>query len=415
MDQTDESEKLVHLVKQMSAELCTTFPEFKDKIEYWALLPDEAAEWTGVFIPHAVTVFPPLFFEIVFRSDELFLTCDAAPIYILPNVDFRELYNADQVGDDIRNTIWDYIHAILFEVIPLVQDKTQFGDAAQLFESMPDGELSQRIQSAFETNPFLQKGTESESPDLDTDTKNTTETNDPNIPNEDNSERTERFKQTLERLMGSKLGQLSRTLLAELKPEFAEMFPDLNMESDEDQSVAFQRLIKTPTKMFRLIKLAKQKMESKIKRGEISKDELMDDMTEMMKDETLKKEMADMMKNMGGFGGFNHPSVKTEMAKHAQRDRMRQKLDQKKQAAFFNGMGGTDAVDDENATELGSDAAEKAMRQAEMNISEMAGHSIRKPMSEAELEELIRACSDGDAKVAASTKAKSKKPKHKKR
>lgn len=389
----------------MAEELCNTFPEFKHKIEYWANLPTDADEWTSTVIPHCIREFPPMFFEIVFRSDGLFdpvtETKDLKqPLHVLPGIDFRELYHAEQVGEDIQESIWDYMHAILFEIIPLVQDKTQFGDAAQLFESMPDGEIQERIQRAFENNPFLQKehganeaAAEHAAEAAETKDNDAAETKDNDAAETKDKDAAEdragKFKQTLEKLMGSKLGQLSQTLLDELKPELKEMFPDIDMETQGSE--ALKRLIKTPTKMLKLVYMAKQKMEAKINRGEINKEELMEDMAEIMKDKHLKKEMEDMMKNMGGAGGFNHPAVKTELAKNAQKNRMRQKLDLQKQNAFFN--------TDDDATPTPTDA-DRARQKAEENIANI---TCAPRMTDAEIEAIF-----------AENKANTRPPKHKK-
>jgi hypothetical protein len=148
----------------------------------------------------------------------------------------------------------------------------------------------------------------------------------------------DRLKGMLERIMGSKLGQLSKTLMEELRPEIETMFPDLNMDDDACKTDVFKLLMKNPGKMISLIKKAKTRMEDKFKRGEISREELMEDMTEMMKDNEMKKEMEAMMRQMmGGKGRMNPNAMRAEMAKHAQRNRMRQKRDQKQQSTFFGG------------------------------------------------------------------------------
>jgi len=344
----NQEKELIQLLRQFSADIHTTFPEYASIVQPWVELPETAPEWTTQMIPYLLTVYPPHFFNIVFKSDEFFTS--ETPILLFPQLDFRQLYNAPQVTEDIQTTIWEYIHAVLFKLMPFIEDKEQFQETADLFESVPEEELESRFAQVFENNPFMNKSAE-EGEEV--------------APEEPETSRTTRMKQMLEKLMGSKLGQLSKTLMDELRPEMEEMFPELDLDSEENQSKVFQILMKSPSKLIALVKRAKTKMEEKMKRGEISKEELMEDMREMMKDADLKREMETIMKQMGGKGGLNHSAIKTEMSKTAQRNRMRMKRDAKKQKEFFQ----------EEVFRVEGDA----------NIEQS-----RRPMTEEELNALIR-------------------------
>ena len=346
---TENPLELIHLLRQFMTELQTTFPEYASTVQEWVQLGDDSPEWTTRMIPYLVEVYPPHFFNIVFKTDGFFQS--DTPLLLLPHLDFRHLYDAPHVTEAIQSTLWEYVHAILFKVIPFVENKQQFQEAAHLFDSVPDEELEARFQNVFENNPFMQ--TEDA----------------PVNPGEENPaevSKTERMKQLLEKLMGSKLGQLSKTLMEDLRPELEEMFPELDLDATDNQTNVFKILMKHPMKLVALVKRAKGKLEEKMKRGEISKEELMEDMTEMMKDADLKREMEAMMKQMGGKGGLNHSAIQTELAKNAQRNRMRRKRDAKKQKEFFQ----------EEVFLVEGDTAEP--------------RTSRRPMTDAELENLIR-------------------------
>lgn len=320
--------KLIQIIRQFATELQVSFPEFAETIAEWVDRPDTDCAWNDRMIPHIIRVYPPHFFNIMFKTDTFFQD-STDPLYLLPGLDFCQVMTIDNITEDIRNTIWDYLHAILFSTIPLVKDKTQFHDAAYLFESVPDEELSERMYNAFKTCAPLMDDTP-----IEPESESKSEDSEPNDPA---ATSTTRLKDMLERLMGSKLGRLSKTLMDELRPEIQEMFPELDLESESNQTNVFKLLMKKPTKIISLIKRAKEKMDIKLKNGEVSREELMEDMTELMKDSALKKEMEQMMKQMGGKNMFNSAAMRTEMAKTAQRNRMRQKREQKQQTAFFQG------------------------------------------------------------------------------
>lgn len=90
-------------------------------------------------------------------------------------------------------------------------------------------------------------------------------------------------------MMNGKLGQLAK----EIAEETADSF-NLDMENTGDMKDVFQKLMKNPTKLMGLVKNVGDKLDSKMKSGEIKESELMAEATEIF----------NRMKNTPGMGGM---------------------------------------------------------------------------------------------------------------
>ena len=90
-------------------------------------------------------------------------------------------------------------------------------------------------------------------------------------------------------MLDGKLGQLAREIAEETAA-------DLNMdfENTTDMKDVFQKLVKNPTKLMGLVKTVGDKLDKKMKSGEIKESELMKEATDIM----------NKMKNMPGMGNI---------------------------------------------------------------------------------------------------------------
>ena len=102
-----------------------------------------------------------------------------------------------------------------------------------------------------------------------------------NIPN------AEQLQSHLNSMLGGKLGKLALELAEETAKDL-----NLDMENDSNAKDVFQKLFKNPGKMMNMVKNIGGKLENKIKSGEISETEIMQEGMDML----------DKMKNMPGMG-----------------------------------------------------------------------------------------------------------------
>ena len=159
----------------------------------------------------------------------------------------------------------------------------------------------------------------------------------------------ELLKEHLKTLLDGKLGKLAKEFTDEFTNDLKGFFDEedeANMKSSKD---VLAKLIKDPKKMVLILKKITTKLQDKMKRGDISQEELMAEMSglmEKMKDMGGGADFADMLKGLagtpfmkmfekglGGMGGKIDMNKLNQMTKQSgMKERLRKKMEQKKAA-----------------------------------------------------------------------------------
>jgi hypothetical protein len=153
----------------------------------------------------------------------------------------------------------------------------------------------------------------------------------------------------LKDLFGGKLGGLAKELVDELSEELKEGLGLDDLNSSSTSADVFQKLMKNPDKFMNIVKKINTKFQEKMKRGDISQEDLMKEAGEMLKkmkemgggnSKQMNEMFQNMAKSMGGsmgsgFGGKNTRvdtnAMDRMMKQQSTKERMRAKLEQKKQ------------------------------------------------------------------------------------
>jgi hypothetical protein len=182
------------------------------------------------------------------------------------------------------------------------------------------------------------------------------------------------LKEHLKTLLDGKLGKLAKEFTDEFTNDLKGFFDEedeANMKSSKD---VLAKLIKDPKKMVLILKKITTKLQDKMKRGDISQEELMAEMSglmEKMKDMGGGAEFADMLKGLagtpfmkmfekglGGMGGKIDMNKLNQMTKQSgMKERLRKKMEQKKAQALEQAQ---------------ANAQTKALAQAETQVQTLA-------------------------------------------
>jgi hypothetical protein len=137
-------------------------------------------------------------------------------------------------------------------------------------------------------------------------------------------------------MLEGKLGKLAK----EIAEETAEGL-NMDMENVTDVKDVFQRLIKNPTKLMGLVKSVGDKLDTRIKSGEIKESELIAEASELM---NKMKDMPGMgniqsmlnkmgMGNLGGMGGkVNTGAMEAQLNKRMKMAHMKERMKAKSEA-----------------------------------------------------------------------------------
>jgi len=316
----------------------TTFPELSSKLEKWKFLTPETQEELYTYISQ---VYPERFFDILYQNIDIFKSEDINTCF-LPDIDFKTLYNDESVSDNTRQVIWKYLQLILFLVVGNIKDKSVFGDSANIFDGIEEDELGNKLKETiddlgdFFKNMGLNMDKEDESKEpCESEMKDEGETKTPNfgIPNMEN------LQEHLKSLFDGKIGKLAKDLAEEITNDFSSVLGDFG-EIDENNPPStndiLKKLMKNPKKIMELVKTVGNKIKTKMDDGEINKDELMSEASEIlskMKEMGGTEELNGILKKFAGSMGKNMKIDKNalnRMSKNeAMKERMRQKLEKK--------------------------------------------------------------------------------------
>lgn len=311
------------LVVDFTKDLTNTFDEY----DYlWKKWHDEDASDDSYLIlfEYCKRVYPQRFFDILNQNEEIFEEKSEVDVYFLPNVSFRFLFGCEGITENTKKAIWKYLQLILFTVVNEVKDKSDFGDCADIFSGIEEGELQEKLQETMGSiGEFFNKMQENENIDEDAkekleQTKEEMEKMMGALPDMEkmmgalpenlrkNMPNLENLQENLKNVFDGKIGSLAKEMAEEIADDFKDIIDENEVSNPQD---VIKKLMKNPNKISQLMKTVGSKLDNKMKSGEISKEELMKEASEMMghmKDFGGEGEMGDMLKNvmksMGGLG-----------------------------------------------------------------------------------------------------------------
>jgi hypothetical protein len=290
-------EEFCKVMKDFIKDVKTTFPEYSPLINKWwkdsssfdyieeeeernKAIENSEKTSMRILFEFAQKKYPSNFFEILYQNNDIFKENTNVDTEFLPYIHFKDLWQFD-LTDKTRETIWKYLQLILFSIINTIQDKSAFGDTAKLFEAINETDFKTKLEETLDKMQDIFNISQSND---ETDISNLGSTFNVNdLPN------AEDLHSHITGMLDGKLGKLAK----EIAEETAE---NLNMDMDNvsDMKDVFNKLIKNPGKLMGLVKNVGDKLETKIKSGEIKESELIAEATEIM----------NRMKNMPGMDGI---------------------------------------------------------------------------------------------------------------
>jgi len=297
---TDEKkvipDEFAKVIKDFVGDLKTTFPEYLPLINKWwkdnshfnyieeveerniAILKSEQSSINLLF-EFCQKKFPPRFLDILYQNPDMFKPESEVDTEFLPHIHFKNLWQFE-ITEKTRETIWKYLQLIIFSIIGTVENKDAFGDTAKLFEAINEDDFKSKLEETL----LHMQGLFDISGNLGEKTENLGEGfNAGDIPNATD------IHEHITGMLDGKLGQLAKEIAEETASNL-----NMDMENVTDMKDIFQNLVKNPTKLMGLVKTVSDKLDSRIKSGDLKESELISEATEMM----------NKMKNMPGMGNI---------------------------------------------------------------------------------------------------------------
>ena len=274
-------ENFITIINDFTKDLLITFPECESTISLW--WSEETNKIEMVF-KHCLKFYPERFFDILNKNEDIFKTDSTVSTEFLPYIIFKHLWKCE-ITENTKNSIWKYLQLILFSIINSVKDFSSFGDTANLFNSIDESDFKNKLQDALTSvqNDSNKSHASTSSPSP--------------LPSADD------IHSHMNGMLNGKLGDLAK----EIAEETAESL-DIDFENMTGIQDVFQSLFKNPAKLMNIVKNVGDKLDSRIKSGDIDQSELMSEATEMMskmKNMPGLENIQEMMSKMGlGAGGL---------------------------------------------------------------------------------------------------------------
>ena len=319
-------QNLRSIVIDFTTDLTKVFPEYSFMWERWLTADDAEFERLQ---QHFLAVFPERFFDIINSNHEIFSQTSEANTMFLPDVEFKLLFNCDDVSETTKTSMWKYLQLLLFTVMGSVKDASNFGDALNMFESMDENDLQNKMKETMDgLGEFFERVPEQEQ-------NASSESEDPSRPFK--LPKPEVLHEHMKTLMEGKLGKLAK----ELTEEFTEDLKDVFDESDtKDKSIKdiMAQIMKDPKKIMTIMKKITDKLQNKMKTGDISQEELMKEVSGIVEKFKAMGGGEDIMKHFakGPFAKMfqNMAGNAQTISKHsAMKDRLRKKMEEKQKRA----------------------------------------------------------------------------------
>jgi hypothetical protein len=278
-------EEFIKVIKDFINDIKTTFPEYTLLIQKWWNETDEEGSVKTLF-EFCQRKIPPRFFDILYQNESMFEEESDLDTEFLPFIHFKNLWTCD-ITKGTRETIWKYLQLIMFSIIGTIRNMESFGDTVKLFENIDQEEFKNKLE---ETIGHIQKL-------VDSSTKGTTpeDQNDPIGPNPektdfginmDNMPNADEIHNHITGMLDGKLGKLAREIAEETASSL-----NMDFEGETDMNGIFQKLVSNPGQMMGLVKSVGEKLDTKLKSGDLKETELITEATNIM----------NQMKNMPGM------------------------------------------------------------------------------------------------------------------
>ena len=367
------------IINDFIKDLENTFPEYDTQ---WGIIKSAKAKQ---LLDYCVNIYPERFFDILYQNEDIFKEEENVNTYFLPSMDFKVIFNDTSVSDNSKKTIWKYLQLILFQVVNLVKDKKDFGDCMNIFNGIDEDTLQSKLNETMSGIHEFFENVETNEKEKDNDS-NDNGPNMPNMPNMDN------LKEHLNGLFNGKIGSLAKEMAEEISEEFVDLMgSNIDPESMDTKDI-LKNVMKNPKKFMDLMKKVTSRLEEKMKSGNISKDEIMKEASDIM---GKMKEMGggdqfnDLMKNLTkgmGLGKgtkFNKGAFQAMQKDFENKERLREKLKKRKEAKIMKTSEKSSVfkIDDEEQQKSKTLKAEKALQEllAEEEKEKTVKTQINKP------------------------------------
>jgi len=297
-----------------------TFPEYRDLLgEYYTDILTEESQNTDKHVKRFMRKMREFKTEISTKSSDLY----KEPIFILKNLDFKILFESEELSNDNREKMWEYIQTLFVLGESIINDSERVKKLVKNFKRLRTPDEGTTEGAAEGPAESTEEAPDEEDEHILNMLKNLSERK-PDKPLDENM-----FENGM-------IGKLAQELSEELDIEKM----GLNISEDSNVDSIFSNLLSgnNPMKFMNLIQTVGQKIQTKMDENGLDQEALVNEATSMMSNLQGSNNLFDnLMKQAGNLGGMPNPGQgqgqgqgqSQESTGNATRDRLRRKLEER--------------------------------------------------------------------------------------
>lgn len=294
----------------------TTFPEYKDLLgEYYEDILTEESNNTDKHVKRFMRKMKDFKNEVASKSPDLY----KEPVFILKNLDFKILFESEDLSEESREKMWDYIQTLFVLGESIINDSERVKKLVRNFKRLRNPEEVAQSETSSEA---------------------VTETAEEEEPDDEDRQILEMLKNLSERkpekpldenmFENGMIGKLAQELSEELDIEKM----GLNISEEGNVDSIFSNLLSgdNPMKFMNLIQTVGKKIQTKMDENGLDQEALVNEATSMMSNLQGNNSLFDnLMKQAGNLGGMGMGAQNNSTAgSNPTRDRLKKKLDARK-------------------------------------------------------------------------------------
>jgi hypothetical protein len=313
-------DEFVRIIKDFVRDIQITFPEYEPLINKWfktSELGDLENSCVLFLFSFCKKKYAPRFFDILYQNGDIFKEDSDIDTEFLPYIHFKNLW-ACEISEKTRDTIWKYLQLILFSVVGSIEKQEEFGDTAKLFEAINDEDFKSKLEETIGQMHGLFGAPSGEKSGLDISNQDA-HFNMENMPN------AEELHEHISGMLDGKIGMLAKEIAEETAQNL-----NVDLENVSDMKDLFNKLIKNPTKLMGLVKNIGDKIDQRMKSGELKESELMSEASEIMQKMKNMPGMESMLSRMAGMGGgkgkMNMGAMEAQLNRNMKAAQMKERM-----------------------------------------------------------------------------------------
>ena len=296
-------------------DLIHTFPEHSVMLKKWTIPETSDKDYQNLF-DYCAKIYPERFFDILNQDVNIFGEESDLNVSFFPGLNFKTIYNCDGLTDKTRETIWKYLQVILLILVKSMKTKMNFGQAMDEFDKIDVSELQGQLESTMTNiSKFFEEFEKGEEGDKDEGEEGEEKEGDKDEGEEKDKKPKRKLpdmdemREQLQFMFDGKIGKLAKELADDMSGDLANTFGS-DFENINSTADVLSNLMKNPEKMGSIVKTVKDKLTNKMESGDISKEDLVTEATEMM---SKMQGLGEMFgEGAGGAGGLLVCLVKEE-------------------------------------------------------------------------------------------------------